>query len=301
MYQQKIHLWMQHIPFAAISQWIQRYILLTIGSVLFALAYSLFQIPFNIVSGGLAGIGIIVNYQFQVPVGMFIFLLNMPLLLIGYRYLGGWRFVIATLYTIFMFSFAIDILTAYPLVSEPITSDLLLCAIYAGVLGGIGGGLIYRAGGNPGGTAILGRIIERQTGLPLSQVYLYIDGTIILAGGLVFGWEMVLLGLLVVFIGGLATDFALEGVSTVRTATIVTDKPEQLSQALMVGLQKGVSHWSITGGYSGQTHTMLFCTVQRPQVNDLKHIVAMVDPNAFLVVGNAYQALGSQFTSLRKR
>ncbi|MEM8531793.1 MAG: YitT family protein [Chloroflexota bacterium] len=300
MYYQKVAYVVRRVPLLGIKIAIQRGLLLVVGSVLIGLGYSLFQIPFGIVSGGTTGVGIILNHLWSWPVGLFNLMVNLPLLLIGYRALGGWRFVFATLIGITVSAFAIDFFTMYPLVSEPITEDRLLSSIYAGLIVGIGGGLVYRGGGNPGGTAILGRMIEQKTGLPLSQVYLYIDGLIILVGGAVFGWEIVLLGLLVVFLGGVATDFVLEGASTVRTATIVTDKPEQLSQALMAGLQKGVSYWSMTGGYSGQSRTMLFCTIQRPQVNDLKHIVAMVDPHAFLVIGNAYQALGSQFSRLRR-
>ncbi|MBI1880364.1 MAG: YitT family protein, partial [Chloroflexi bacterium] len=87
--------------------------------------------------------------------------------------------------------------------------------------------------------------------------------------------------------------------SSVRTATIITNQPETLAPALMRGLGRGVSQWPITGGYTGETHAMLICTIYRPQVNDLKRIVGEVDPRAFVTIGIAHQAFGAGFISLR--
>ncbi len=110
-----------------------------------------------------------------------------------------------------------------------------------------------------GGTGIIGRVIQMHTGMPLSQVYLWTDGTIVLVAGLVFGWETALYAMLTLFLGGLATDYVLEGPSAVRTATIITENEhrEEMAAALIDGLGRGVSHWEITGGYTGQPRTML--------------------------------------------
>lgn len=122
---------------------------------------------------------------------------------------------------------------------------------------------------------------------------------IILLSGFVFSWETALHAMLVVFLSGMASDFVLEGPSTVRSVTIVTNEPDALTSALMQGLNRGVSSWHITGGYTGETRAMLMCTVFRPQVNELKRIVAMTDPNAFVVVGTAHQAMGGGFGRLK--
>ena len=149
------------------------------------------------------------------------------------------------------------------------------------------------------GTGIVGRIWQRKTGLPLSQTYFYTDGIIILTAGIVFGWEIALYSLLTLFLNGVASDYTLEGPSSVRTVTIITDRPEEVSLALIDGLDRSVSRWEITGMYTGKQHEMLICTVYRPQVAQLKRIVAGLDPEAFVVIGTAHQAWGYGFSRLK--
>jgi uncharacterized membrane-anchored protein YitT (DUF2179 family) len=281
----------------------QRLIMVLIGTLFVALGYSLFQVPFNLAAGGVGGLSIIINALTGLPAGVTYLLLNIPLLIIGFVSLGRWRFLGYTIVSVFVFSFAVDFFSFYlPGVLEefPITDDMLLSAVYAGIISGIGNGFVYRAGGTMGGTNVIGRLIQRRTGIPLSQSYLYADGLIILLAGLVFGWEIALHAFLTLFIMGMASDFVLEGPSMVRNVTIITNYPEELTQALMVGLRQGASHWYITGSYTGKPRAMVMCTVYRSQVNDLKHIVANMDPDAFLVIGQSHQALGGGFLSLRK-
>lgn len=293
---------MKRLPFAILWRTAQRLILVAVGAVVAAFGYSLFQVPLNLAAGGISGIGIIVNHFTGWPVGGLYLLMNLPLLIIGYRHLGHWRFLLYTVLAVLIFSVATDFFTlGLPgvMAQYPITRDKLLSAIYAGLIGGIGSGLTIRAGGNIGGTAIVGHIIRQKKGFPLGQIYLYINGGIVIVTGLVFGWEIALHGLLIVFLNGIAADFVLEGPSTVRTATIITEYPQAVEQALMNGLHQGVTHWPVTGGYTGETHAMVLCTVYRSQVSDLKHIVALVDPRSFLIIGDAHQALGSSFVRLR--
>lgn len=281
---------------------VQRYLIILIGVILAALGYSLFQVPYDIAAGGIGGVSIIINHFTGWPVGTLYLIMNVPLLILGYFYLGRWPFVIRTILAVFIFSIATDLFVAYlPAVlgNYPLTKDILLNALYAGLVGGVGGGLVYQAGGTIGGTGIIGRIIQQKTGAPLSQVYLYTDGVIILTAGAVFGWEIALYALLTLVLAGMASDYTLEGPSSVRTATIITNQPEILARALIAGLGRGVSQWPITGSYTGQTHAMLICTIYRPQVNDLKQIVSQVDPTAFVTIGVAHQAFGKGFHPLK--
>jgi uncharacterized membrane-anchored protein YitT (DUF2179 family) len=284
-------------------QEVRRFLLATVGALLAAVGYSLFQVPFNIAAGGVGGISIIINHFTAWPIGMMILVMNIPLLVLGFFYLGRWPFVIRTLIATIIFSTATDFFIAYLpqwLGQFPLTNDILLNAIYAGLVGGVGGGLVYHAGSTLGGTGIIGRIIQQKTGVPLSQVYLYTDGGIVLAAGAVFGWEIALYALLTLVLAGMASDYTLEGPSSVRTATIITNQPETMARALMEGLGRGISQWQITGGYKGEPHSMLLCTIYRPQVNDLKAIVAYVDPGAFVTIGVAHQALGAGFAPLKQ-
>jgi uncharacterized membrane-anchored protein YitT (DUF2179 family) len=280
---------------------VRRQLLLLSGVLLAALSYSLFQVPYNIAAGGVGGIAIIINNFTNWPIGVMILVLNIPLWVLGYYYLGRWRFLGRTIIVVIVFSAAVDFFNIYlpdALDTFPITDNILLSAIYGGIAGGIGGGLVYRGGGTMGGTSITGRIIQIKTGIPLSQVYFYTDGIIVLTAGLVFGWEVALYAFLTLFLNGLASDYTLEGPSTIRTVTIVTDQPDDVVPALIERLDQGVSRWEITGGYTGHPHTMLMCTVHRPQVNNIKNLVAQIDPKAFVIIGNAHQALGAGFSPL---
>ncbi len=295
---------MRRIPWGAIGTELSNLLLMAIGSILAAVGYAIFQVPFNISAGGIAGVGIIINHYTGLSVGLLYGVMNLPLLVLGFFQLGGWRFLIRTVISVAIFSVATDYILLYaPLFigQLPLTEDVLLNTIYGGIVGGIGGGLIYRAGATMGGTGILGRVIQLRTGVPLSQVYLYTDGVIVISLGVVFGWEVALYAMLAVFLTGLASDYTLEGPSSVRAATIITDRPDELVTALMDGLGRGISRWEITGGYTGQERSMLLCIIYRPQVGELKRIVGEIDKSAFVVIGNAHQALGYGFVPLTRK
>lgn len=285
---------------ASVWRSMQRYLLIIIGSLIAAFGYAVFQVPNQIAAGGVSGLAVIINSFSGWPVGTMVLIMNIPLLILGYFQLGGWRFVGRTVISVVIFSLATDLFLAYlpRLMVYPLTEDLLLSALYGGIVGGIGGGLIYRAGGSMGGTSIPGRIIQRRTGQPLSQTFLYVDGTIVFLAGLAFGWELALYALLTLFINGLASDYTLEGPSTTRTATIITNRPQEVAAALLANLNRGVSYWKIVGGYTGQTHFMVMCTMSRSQVPNMREAVAQVDPNAFVTVGVSHQALGYGFSPL---
>jgi uncharacterized membrane-anchored protein YitT (DUF2179 family) len=284
----------------AIAQELQRIFLLFVGAGLAAFGYAVFQVPHNLAAGGLGGISIIINHFTGWPVGLLYLVMNLPLLAVGFGGLGRWRFVSRTLLAATLFSLFTDLfgfLMPFILKPFPLSDDLLLNTVYGGIMGGVGGGLIYRAGSTMGGTGIIGRLIQQKTGRPLSQVYLYTDGIILFLMGLFLGWQVALYGLLMLFINGLASDYTLEGPSTTRVAMIITDHPQEMTRALMETLGRGVSYWPVTGGYTGQTRTMITCTIYRPQLNDLKRLLAEVDPDAFMTVGVSHQAIGKGFMS----
>lgn len=270
-------------------------LLIIIGSILAAFGYVVFQVPFQIAAGGVSGLAIIFNEYTGLTVGMLYFILNIPLIIVGYFQLGGFKFILSTINSVITFSMASDIFVRLlPLYMKvyPVSEDLLLNCIYAGVSVGLGAGIIYRAGGSMGGTSIPARILQKRMGFPLSQSYLYTDMIVIVLAGFAFSWEKAMLALLTLLLGGMASDFVLEGVSQVRIAWIITDHPKVMSRTLMAELQRGVSMWQMTGAYSDTERTMLYCTVRRSQVSDLKYLVSAIDPKAFLVIGTAQQAWG---------
>ncbi|MDD2557503.1 MAG: YitT family protein [Desulfuromonadaceae bacterium] len=269
---------------------------IAIGAIIAAFGYSMFMIPFNLAAGGVAGLGVIISHFSGLSPGTLYMLMNLPLLVLGFIQLGRFRFLFSCLLSIVVFSIAADIFSASMprnMHTFPITQDLLLNSIYGGLFFGLGVGLVLRYGGNFGGTVIPAQILYNKTGYPLSQAFFYLDGGIILLAGAVFGWELAMLGMLALLVGGMTADLVLEGPSQVRTVTIVSQNPTMLKHTILADLGRGISFWDVTGGYSNQNFTMLFCTITRSQVQDLKAIVADNDPDAFLVVGIAQQAVGS--------
>lgn len=269
--------------------------LIFLGAVLTALGYSLFQVPFDITAGGLSGLAIIINHYTGWWEGLLFLVMNIPLLILGFYQLGRWRLIYSAMLSLVVFSFSTDFFVRnLPSFFEnyPITDNILMAALYAGVTFGLGNGLIFRAGGSFPGTTILGRIIQRKTGIPLSQTFLYTDSAIVLTAGLVFNWELALLALISLFFSGLAADFVLEGSSQVRSVMIITEYPAQMRNALMEGLNRSVSRWEIQGDYNGAQRTMLYCIIYRSQIQELKHLIATTDPQAFTVIGVVQQAFG---------
>ena len=267
---------------------------LTLGSLLMAANVRLFLAPSDIAPGGVSGTAIILNSLTGWPIGATMLVLNLPLVALGFRHLGRFRFLVRTSYVVLLYNLGVDLLARW-IPPTGVTDDLLLNALYGGVVGGIGMGLVYRGGGTSAGTGILGRVLQIKTGVPVSQIYILTDGGVILIAGLVFGWERGLYALMTVFVWGLVADYVLEGPSVVRTAFIVTDRPQEVAQVLLSDLRLGVTAWPAWGMFTESEHTVLFCTVSRPLEGALRSLVAEVDPEGFVAVVHGHQARGGTF------
>ncbi len=277
---------------------------IVLGASIMSAGFSLFWVPHNISAGGVTGIALMVSTVTSLSLGLLYWLLNIPMLIIGFFYLGRWKFVGRTLFASTMYATIFDFQMAmWPklLPAFPLSDDLLLNTIYGAVVMGLGFGPVLRAGATMGGTSVIGRVIQMKTGIPLSQVYFYTDGLTILASGLVFGYDIALYGYLGLFLNGMAADYSLEGASRARTVTIITDNLEEMKLMLMHKLGRTVTHWETVGGYSGQTKHAIMVTVYRPQVSNLKSIVAEVDPKAFVTIGVTQSVLGQGFEPIRAR
>jgi len=264
---------------------------LTLGSLVSAVNVNLFLAPSELAPGGVSGAAIILNRFTAWPIGLMMLVLNIPMLFVGFRYLGRFTFLVRTLYVVILFSLGVDLLAPL-LPAGGATDNLMLNALYGGVVGGIGTGLIYRGQGTSGGTGVLARVVQLKTGFPISQIYLFIDGSIVLIAGLVFGWDKALFALVTLYIWGIAADQIVEGPSVVRTAMIVTDRPKEVAEAVFERLRLGITAWPAKGMFTEEKHTVLFFAVSRPNVNALKSVVLEVDRQAFIVIAHGHQTIG---------
>ncbi len=270
------------------------YAYLVVGTGILALALVLFLIPADLAAGGVSGLAMVVHHYTRWPVGALVAGFNLPLFLLGWRYLGGPRFAVRTLLSVVLLSAFIDAWT-YTVGLRLLSHDMLLNALYGGVVGGIGAGLIYRGRGTSGGTDILARILARRWHIPMAQSYLLSDAAVLAAAGFTFGWEKALYALVALYITGLTADAVSQGANVVRTVVIVTTRPQAVTQRILRDLDRGVTVLEGRGGYTGQARAVLFCVVSRGEVGPLKAIVREADPAAFMVIGQAHEALGEGF------
>jgi uncharacterized membrane-anchored protein YitT (DUF2179 family) len=287
---------------------IRDYLIITVSSLIQAVALRLFFIPANLASGGVSGISQLINHFTGWPIGMMVLIGNIPLFLIGWRFLGGSKFAMRTALAILTYSLFTDLLMKIPLfvyysqiLINDLKGDIFLNSLYGAIVGGIGYGLVYRARGTSGGSDILARILNHWRGVSMTQSYLMVDTGVILAAGFIFGWKEALYALITLYVSGIVSETVLEGGTTARTAMIVTGKVDEISNRIMEDLERGVTVLDATGAYTGEYRPVLYCVISRAEVATLKDIINEIDPEAFMVIGVAHEALGEGFKPLKGR
>ena len=287
---------------------VRDYFLIIAASLIQAISLRLFFVPANLASGGVSGISQLINHFTGWPIGFMVLLGNIPLFVLGWRFLGGVRFAARTAVAIFMYSAFTDLLVQTSLFTpngagtrliNDLQGDIFLNALYGAVISGIGYGLVYRARGTSGGSDVLARILSHYRGVPMTTSYLMVDTAVILGAGFVFGWKAALYAMIALYVSGLVAESTLEGGGTVRTAIIVTSEAEAISARVVDELQRGATLLEGTGAYTGTGRPVLYCVVTRAEVATLKAIVQEVDPKAFMVIGVAHEALGEGFRPLK--
>lgn len=178
-----------------------------------------------------------------------------------------------------------------------LTDDLILNALFGGVISGIGFGLVYLGRGTSGGSDILARILSRWRGISISQSYLLTDAIIVLLAGITFRWENALYSLVNLYVSGLSAEAVTQGSNVVRTALIITSQPSEVANQILFSMERGVTKLTARGAYTDSERTVLYCVISRSEVAQVKTLVQSIDPHAFMVIGNAHEALGEGFQS----
>jgi uncharacterized membrane-anchored protein YitT (DUF2179 family) len=284
------------------------YVLIALGALIQAVSLRIFFVPADLASGGVSGIAQLVNHFTGWPIGLMVLIGNVPLFALGWRFLGGRRFALRTAVAIVTYSLFTDLLVKLPFFApngaasyliNDLKGDIFLNSLYGAIISGIGYGLVYRARGTSGGSDILARILNKWRGISMTQSYLMVDTLVILSAGFIFGWKQALYAMITLYVSGLVAETVLEGGGTVRTAMIVTNKPEDVTARVMEELERGVTYLEGRGGYTGNSRPVLYCVVSRAEVAALKLLVHEIDPEAFMVIGVAHEALGEGFRPLK--
>ena len=268
--------------------------MILLGCLIQALGMVFFLVPANLISGGISGLAQVINHYTGLPIGLMTLLGNIPVLMLGWRYLGRLPFAIRTVTAILFFSLFTDML--YFIFPNPsVTNDLFLNTIFGAVIIGIGFGLVYVGGGTSGGSDIIGRILNQRLGISISNAYLLTDTFTILLGGLVFGWELGLYAMIVVYISGKAAELVSEGRNSFRQAYIISKASDEIANRIMTEMDHGVTILHGAGGYTREEKEILYCVFNPHELNELKKLVAESDPDAFMIVGQVNEVLGEGF------
>ncbi len=268
------------------------YAMIVVGSVLVGIGTNLFFVPNNVVSGGVTGISIIFHHYLKTPVGAVVLAFNIPLLWLGWRFGGGLKFFLRTLVAVVVLSATIDI-TA-PFLKAP-TSEHLLIICYGGLLDGFGMGLVFRARGTTGGTDVLAQLAHRHLGVGVGQTLLAINVLIFGVAAFIFGAEAVMVALALAFVSARVLDVVQEGFSAARTAIIISTRPEEVREAILLRLGRGVTVLQGQGGFTGEPRPVIYVVLSPHEIGRLKRMVAVVDPLAFVAIQPAQEVLGEGF------
>ena len=270
---------------------ILEYLGITLGVLVMSLGLSIFLIPGQIVAGGVSGIAIILYHKFNFPVGLVMLIINIPIFITALKTFGI-NMIFRTLYGIVALSFFIEVLQQYEIV---LTEDLLLAAIYGGILIGIGLGLVFRYNGTTGGTDMSARIVSYYFDHSTGQALLFLDGLVILMAAGVFGLELALYAVITIFIVSKAVDIIQEGPYISKMAFIISDENDEIEEKIIKELDRGLTSLKGSGGFTGQTRPVLMCVVNRSEVASLKRMVYSVDEDAFLIISSVNEVLGEGF------
>ena len=267
------------------------YGIIVLGTAIMAFAIKNIYDPVSMVTGGVSGLAIIFKEMWGVPLWLTNTLLNVPLFAAAY-FIMGWKFIKRTLFATVLLSLFLYVLPVVNLTD----SDMLLSALFGGILSGIGTGLLFLVGCTTGGTDMLAVLIQRAVPYyTVAQVMQVLDGMIVAAGALVFGITAALYAMIAIFCLAKVTDGIIEGLKFSKQAYIISDQYEEIAQAVMSRMGRGVTSLEARGMYSGQEKKVLFCVVSKKELVELRQITAEFDPRAFMIVNDAREVFGEGF------
>ena len=264
-----------------------------LGSAIFAVGIQWFFHPAALLSGGVTGIAMVINYLTSAPTCVMLAALNLPLFVIALKKYG-WRFMGGSLLGTIASSLFIDLLS---LVNISVTAEPLLAAIYGGIITGLGLGLVYSTGSTTGGTDILAKLIrEKFPYVNFGTMILVLDAVIIAAYALIFGkYENAMYTVIAVYIAARVIDLVLYGASQSKLCHIISEYSDEIKAAIVDKLNRGVTVLSGKGAYSGQDKQILLCVVKRQQIVEIKKIVKNIDKKAFVIVTDTRDVFGEGF------
>ncbi len=277
-------------------------LLIVVGSIIFAIGVDIFEVPYGLAAGGVTGLAMVFSavaetFGVTLPVGLQTIVINALLMILVVKS-GSRGYIARTVAGIIACGFFTDALVPFlPVVGGE--QDLLLCALWGGVVTGLGLGLVFRTGGNTGGTDIVAQVVARKTALPVGTSVIIVDGIVIALSATVFSVEQALYAAVAMFICGKVIDAVVDGPRAARAAYIISEEHDAIAHEVMHTLDRGCTELEARGMWSGAERPVLFCVLSRSEAVWLKQIVAECDPKAIVVISEVHEVFGEGFRQIR--
>lgn len=264
---------------------------LLIGATIASIGLELFLIPNQVIDGGVVGLAIMGHYMFDsIAFGIFLVVMNIPFLYIGYKHIGK-NFAVCTVVAVIMLGLCSEVAATFP----KVTNDPFLAAIFGGIIDGIGVGIIMRAGGSLDGTEIVAIIVDKHSPFSIGEVVMFINLFILSGAGLLFGWDKAMYSLVAYFVIAKMIDVVTKGLDETYAVMIVSESPIEVTDELNRQLGRGVTILHGQGGYTKLPREILYCVVNRLEVTKVKDIVLSMDEHAFVTINAVHDIVGGRF------
>ncbi|MBR5786789.1 MAG: YitT family protein [Clostridia bacterium] len=268
-------------------------VLILTGALVAGLGINMFLEPIGIAPGGISGIAVVISYIFRgkLPVGVLTFILNLPLFIIGYKYIGR-QFILKSVIGTALFSFMLDLTSSFGNLLKG--DNKLLYALWGGAAIGCGLGMIFRGGASTGGTDIIARLMQKKINMmTMGKAVLWLDFIFLAIVAFVYkSIEAALYTGVAVFVASKVVDTIESGINYAKEVVVFTEQPEEMSKEIINRLRRGVSVIEAKGMYSKQKKYMVVCVVYNRQVTDLRKIVNKYDSNAFVIIKEVRETTG---------
>lgn len=273
-------------------------LLIALGVAMYTFGFVKFNMANALAEGGVAGVTLIIHALYKIDPAYTSLILNIPLFIMGDRVLGR-KSLALTIYGTVLLSFFIWFWQQVP-VKIVLQNDMMLVAVVAGLFAGAGSGLVFRYSATTGGTDIIGRVIEEKFGFKLGQTLLFVDALVLTASLVYIDLQHMLYTLVASFVYSQVLTIVQNGGYTVRGMIIITQKSQEAADAILNGINRGVTYLNGQGAYSGNEKNILYVVLNPGEVRDVKVIMADLDPDAFISIIDVDEVVSSDFKIRRK-
>ena len=267
-------------------------VVMTLGAMIAAFALEGFLIPNKIIDGGILGIAIMTNYKTNFALGWCIFLLNLPFIFLALQKMGK-LFVAFTFYAVIVLSLGVSFMPVW--LNHKHVSDPFLACIFGGLILGAGVGLVLRSNSSLDGTEILSMRLSKRFSFSVGEIIMFFNLFIFTAAGFVYNdWRSSMYSMITYFIAYRVIDIVIEGLNESKAVRIVTDKHDDIGNAIMEHFDVSVTYIKARGGYSGAEKKIIFCVINRLEIAKLKQLVKSLDNSAFITIENVHEVDGGR-------